>query len=899
VCKRACPYIICGVSEGIQQGAKRALGYDETELTSRASLRPLLDYGIAVLAVGMAVLLKFVLIPVVGGDPNSSPFMLFFAAVMVAAWFGGLWPGLLATALSALLSNYFFLAPQYALQIATPAQGFRLAVFVLEGAVISALVGMMHAARRRAEANALEIQRGEEELRVRARQQQAVAELGERALAKTDLPALMDEAVSLVAGVLDLEYCKVLELLPGGEELLMRAGVGWEEGLVGRATEEAGLGSQAGYTLRSEDPVIVEEARTESRFSPSALLREHGAVSGMSVVIGSSERPFGILVAHAKERRTFTEDDVNFLQAIANVLAAAVERERVAETLRFLAEASEVLSSSLDYRSTLSSMARLAVPALADWCAVDVLGENGSVERLAVAHQDPEKVAWARELQERYPPDPEAPRGVPNVLRTGRSEFYPEITDEMLEAAARDEEHLRLIHQVGFTSAIIVPLIVAGRTVGAITLVSGESGRRYGEADLRLAEDLARRAALAVDNARLYGEAQREIAERRKAEEELRRSEERFRLLVQNNSDVISVFDARGVILYQSPSIEWVLGHGPGDRIGESLFESQMVHPEDLTRTRDFFNEVHANPSANVTAEFRLRHADGSWRYIEAIGKNLLHDPAVRGIIANYRDVTERKRNEEEIRQLNEGLEQRIRDRTAQLAEANKELESFSYSVSHDLRSPLRHIGGFAEMLRNRAVSSLDETSLRYLNTILGSVEHAGALVDDLLAFSRMGRAEMRHTLVDMNRLVATALDDLKLETEGRDITWKVGVLPEVRGDPSMLRLVVGNLLSNAVKYTRTRDRAVIEVGSIYDEQEIIFFVRDNGVGFDVQYSDKLFGVFQRLHGAEEFEGTGIGLASVRRIVNRHGGRAWADGRPGRGATFYFSLPRPTEKNDG
>jgi PAS domain S-box-containing protein len=882
----------------MKQRAKRALGYGETRRIFKARSRPWLNYGVAVLVVGLALLLQFVLIPLFGGDPDSSPFTLFFAAVMVTAWFGGLWPGLFATALSAWLGCYFFLFPQHSLQIASPAQGLRLAVFVLEGALISALVEMMHSARRRAEANALEVKKSEEELRVRARQQHAVAKLGQRALAKPGLAALMDEAVTLVARVLDLEYCKFLELLPDGENLLLRAGVGWKEGLVGYAKVGAGLDSQAGHTLRSDGPVIVEDLRSETRFDGPPLLHEHRVVSGMSVIIGSSERPFGVLGAHTKKRRAFTEDDLNFLQAVANVLGAAIERERAEETQRFLAEAGEVLSSSLDYHTALSSVARLVVPTLADWCAVDILGENGSVERLAVIHQDPEKVAWAHKLHEHYPPDPEARSGLPNVLRTGRSEFYPEITDEMLEAAARDEEHLRLIRELGFTSAMVVPLIVAGKTTGAITLASSESGRRYERADLRLAEDLARRAALAVDNARLYEEAQREIAERGKAEEGLRRSEERFRLLVQNSSDVISVFDAGGVVLYQSASIERVLGHGPGDRIGTSIFESRLVHPDDLARKRAFFNEVRAKPGANVTAEFRLRHADGSWRYIEAVGKNLLHDPIVMGIIANYRDVTERKRSEEEIRQLNQELEQRIRDRTAQWAEANKELESFSYSVSHDLRAPLRHIGSFAEMLQSRAASSLDETSLRYLKTILASVEHAGALVDDLLAFSRMGRVEIRRTVVDMNQLVDAALGDLKLETAGRDIVWKIGVLPEVRGDPSMLRLVLENLLSNAVKYTRTRDRAVIEVGSTYEEQETLFFVRDNGVGFDAQYADKLFGVFQRLHRAEEFEGTGIGLANVRRIVNRHGGRVWADGRAGRGATFYLSLPQPTERND-
>jgi light-regulated signal transduction histidine kinase (bacteriophytochrome) len=267
-------------------------------------------------------------------------------------------------------------------------------------------------------------------------------------------------------------------------------------------------------------------------------------------------------------------------------------------------------------------------------------------------------------------------------------------------------------------------------------------------------------------------------------------------------------------------------------------------------------------------------------------------------------EVTEResaetalRKAEEDLRQLNAELEQRVSDRTEQLAAANKELESFSYSVSHDLRAPVRAIAGFSKLLAEHHEDALDDEAKRKLGIVRSEAARMGTLIDDLLAFSRLGRQSLQKRNVDMAELVRLNFDALKTQQPEHAPTLRLGNLPQALGDRSLLAQVWINLLSNAIKFSAKREHPIVEVDAISDEREHTYFVRDNGAGFDARYASKLFGVFQRLHDAAEFPGTGVGLALVHRIITRHGGRVWAEGRPAEGATFYFTLPR--SQNDG
>lgn len=435
--------------------------------------------------------------------------------------------------------------------------------------------------------------------------------------------------------------------------------------------------------------------------------------------------------------------------------AARSSAERARQNAEFLATVSGVLWKSLDYQTTLDQVAHLVVPFLADWCCIDVIQDDGQLRQLAMAHRNRDKEERARELGRRHPQDPGAPRLLSNVLRTGKSDLRSEIPDALLEEISRSEEHLQFIRSLGLKSYLAVPLEARGRLLGVITLVTDESGRHFSAADLPLFEELGTRAAMAIDNARLFRDA---------------------------------------------------------------------------------------------------------------------------------------RQSDQALRALNAALENRVNERTEQLETLNREMEAFSYSVSHDLRAPLRAMDGFSQALLEDYGDVLDETGRSYLQFVRSASQNMAQLIDDLLKLSRVTRVELAHEPVDLGAIARTIAAELALTQPERQVEWRIADGLETIGDMRLLRIALENLVGNAWKFSAQRERAVIEVGATDTDTERTYFVRDNGAGFDMAYVDKLFRPFSRLHGTEEFPGTGIGLVTAQRIIRRHGGRIWAEAAVNEGATFFFTL---------
>ncbi|MFB9993149.1 ATP-binding protein [Deinococcus oregonensis] len=503
-----------------------------------------------------------------------------------------------------------------------------------------------------------------------------------------------------------------------------------------------------------------------------------GALEGFSGSIVAlplmvQDQLLGVLSLSFNVQRLFSSVERLYLLSLASQCAQALQRttslqeaQILNDRLSFLAEASEILSSSLDLAVTLDSIAELAVPRLADWCAIYLPTPDGLLDPVTVVHQDSAMVDLLRQFISRNPVQIASDNGTARVFVTGVPELVPVVTDEMYDAIPQSEDWKAEVRRLQLRSVITVPMRSRGRVVGVLGMARTSLERVYGPADLTFALEVAGRSGAAVENASLYGQAQQELLMRTQAQQEL---------------------DAALLL-----------------------------------------------------------------------------------------------------------LEERVKERTHELEQVNGELEAFAYSASHDLRTPIRHITSFAQLL-NRHLQASDPRASRLLEQIQQAATRLTATVDGILSLSRSSRLSLQPEAVDLNVVARDVVRGLYATHPDRAIDWQLSPLPVVQGDAALLQLALQNLLDNAVKYTRLQPEAVIQVSAQQRTDEDIITVRDNGVGFDAEYGHKLFEAFQRLHHPADFEGTGIGLANVRRIVGRHGGRVWAESLPGQGACFSLSLPRASE----
>ncbi|MFZ2835834.1 MAG: ATP-binding protein [Candidatus Saccharimonadales bacterium] len=469
------------------------------------------------------------------------------------------------------------------------------------------------------------------------------------------------------------------------------------------------------------------------------------------------------------------------------------ERKIAESSLHLLAKANTQFSASLDYRQTLHTIASMIVPSVTDWCSIYIL-EDGKIEQVAIAHKDPEKVKWAKELQqEQGEIDMDAPTGVPWVMRTGQVEYIPRITDEMLQAAAKNKEELKLLRDVGIHSAITVPLKIDGKVIGAISFVSTESHRHYGQNDVEVAQALANRAALAVYNANLFNGAKAELKQRKKLQKEL-------------------------------------------ERLNEALETRVKQRTEQLEKTNQGLSD----------------------------------------------EIVQRHKVEAELQEYSKSL-----------SRSNQELQDFAYVASHDLQEPLRKIRAFGDILESEYSKELGD-GVEYLQRMQNAASRMSILIEDLLAFSRVSTKQPANDMVDLNEIAHDVVGDLEIQIERTKGTVTIGELPTIEADATHMRQLFQNLIGNALKFHREDIAPVVKVYTCDEDRAKglqTICIEDNGIGFDEKYLDRIFSVFQRLHSKDSYEGTGIGLAVVRKITERYGGTITASSKKGTGSTFKVTFP--------
>jgi signal transduction histidine kinase len=682
-------------------------------------------------------------------------------------------------------------------------------------------------------------------------------EISEAALEQLDLDPLLDDLLDRIRTTMRSDTAVALLLDESGDELVAQWARGLEEEVEAGVHVPVGRGF-AGRVAAERRPVFIPDVGTADLVNP--LLVRKGLHSLLGVPLIVEGRLLGVLHVGSLAPRVFTEQDERTLQLLADRAALAIDKSRLYENeraaraeaeearqqLEFLSEASELLTSTLDYRTALRRLSDLAVPHVADWCIVDMLGVDGTLDRLAATHADPEKAAKADWFVERFPPDPDAPHGPTEVVRTGQTELIEAITDEQLVETSRgNEKLLEALRALGLTSLMCVPLVARGRVLGAITLLSDRPGRHFGPSDLATARELARRAAVAVDNARLYDQAERRADAAR---------------VLEHIGDGVFLVDSDGTVRLWNRAAEAITQLPAQELVGRPAVEAVPGWAEIADRVPIASAPVAPSRAETLPLELPSREL---WLSIAGVG-------FAGGVVYAFRDLTE-ERMLEELR------------------------SEFVSTVSHELRTPLAAIYGAAVTLR-RADLQLDESQHdNLLGVIANEADRLARTVNDILWASRLDSNRLQLSIVscDATDLARTVVDAARTHLpQGIDLTLSFDPsLPPAVGDPDKVRQVLANLVDNAIKYSP--DGGPVEVALSGRDHAVRFTVRDLGLGIPTADHGRIFDKFYRLDPnlTRGVGGTGLGLYICRELVRRMEGEIWVESREGEGSRFTFELP--------
>lgn len=773
----------------------------------------LFRYGFAAVASALIICLRYLFSFVLG---IHIPYLVGAFAVVVSALAGGIGPGIFSTIISVVLIQYFLISP-HRIFSSNFENVIQSVLFVFQGIIISFLIEHLRKSN-------VKLSHQREEYKV------TLSSIG--------------DAVIATDGKGNITFMNEIA-----------------EKLTGWTLKEA-----YGQTLQKVFQIINEHSRKNVK-NPVASVFKKKSIVGLAnhtilVKRDGSEIPIDDSAAPIRGK------DGNLIGAIL-VFRDISEKRKIEKAERFLLKASEILNSSLDYQTTLKNVAKLMVPHLADWCLMHILQEDQTLCHAAIAHKNPARLKWAREFLKKYPFQKNAKAGIFHVLKTRKSELYPDISESFLKQFARDAKHLEQLKKTKLSSLMIVPICRGEHAIGTITFALTHSQKHFGASDLTFAEEIACRAAQAIENARLYEAAKEEIEKRKKTEEEL----QKFHMAVEQTSDTVFITDKAGIIQYVNPAFLETTGYTLEESLGQTprIIKSGLQSNEYYQKLWD---TILSGKTVRVIVTNRkkngeLFYADHTIAPLRDSHNNITH------FVGMWKDITERILLE-------------------------KRRDEFVGIASHELKTPLTSMKIFAQILQKNLEKRGDKQPLYFVNRMSTQIGKLITLVNDLLNISKIqtGKLELRSELFDLDELITQTIIDFQHAHDTHQIIKTGKTTKKIYGDRDRLEQVLINLITNAIKYSPKSDKII--VSSFENQDTVTVSVRDFGISIPKEHYQRIFERFYRISNKHEetTSGLGIGLYISSEIIKRHKGAIWVESKKGKGSTFYFSLPINYEQTE-